>query len=55
MTRIISTCAKTLGYYVSLPEHIEDTLGSYFENLEKYEQWTLFESDYLSPFMKCSC
>lgn len=41
MTRTISTCAKTLGYYVSLPEHIEDTLGSYFENLEKYEQWTL--------------
>lgn len=41
MTRTISTCANTLGYYVSLPFHIENVFGSYFENLEKEEQYTL--------------
>jgi hypothetical protein len=41
MTRTISTSAKALGYYVTLPSHIEDALGSYFENLTKPEQYTL--------------
>jgi hypothetical protein len=41
MTRTINTCAKTLSYYVSLPGHIENLFGSYFENLEKYEQYAL--------------
>jgi hypothetical protein len=41
MTRRISTCAKTLGYYVTVPEPIEQTLGSYFENLSKPEQYSL--------------
>lgn len=41
MTRTISTSVETLGYYVTLPEHIEDTFGSHFENLQVSEQFTL--------------
>ena len=38
----ISTSVHTLGYYVpTLPNHIEDELGSHFENLSKTEQYTL--------------
>jgi hypothetical protein len=41
MTRQISTSAKPLGYYVTVPPHIEETLGSYFENLNRPEQFAL--------------
>lgn len=41
MPQIISTSCKTLGYYVTLPDIFEDTLGSYFENLTKAQQYTL--------------
>ncbi len=41
MTRTISTSVDTLGYYVQLPEHIEEEFGSHFENLSKSEQYTL--------------
>lgn len=37
----ISTSVKTLGYYVSLPDHIEEELGPHFEQLNKTEQYTL--------------
>jgi hypothetical protein len=38
----ISTCVKTLGYYVpTLPDHIEETFGSYFESVAKNEQYVL--------------
>ncbi len=38
MTRAISTSIKPLGYYVTVPEDIEEMLGSRFENLDKSEQ-----------------
>lgn len=41
MTRSLSTSAKTVGYYVVLPPHIEDAFGSHFENMERNEQFTL--------------
>ena len=37
----ISTSVQPLGYFVTLPEHIEDTFGSHFENLSVPEQYTL--------------
>lgn len=37
----ISTSVQPLGYFVTLPEHIEDTFGFHFENLEKYEQYAM--------------
>jgi hypothetical protein len=40
MTRTISTSVDTLGYYVQLPEHIEEALSSHFENLTKTQQYT---------------
>jgi hypothetical protein len=41
MSRIISTSTNPIGYWVSLPEHIEEELGSHFEHLTKSEQYTL--------------
>ncbi len=41
MTRTINTSVNTLGYYVQVPEHIEEALGSHFENLTKTQQYTL--------------
>jgi hypothetical protein len=41
MTRQISTSAKPLGYYVTVPAHIEQSLGSYFQHLTRAEQFTL--------------
>ncbi len=41
MTPTISTSVKTLGYYAIVPLHIEEVFGSYFENLERSEQYTL--------------
>lgn len=41
MTRTISTTVKPLGYYVTVPRPIEEVLGSHFENLKRYEQYTL--------------
>jgi hypothetical protein len=41
MTRAISTSVKSLGYYVTVPADIEEALGSHFENLQRYEQYTL--------------
>jgi hypothetical protein len=41
MSRQFTTSAKPLGYYVSLPVHIEQTLGSYFENVNRPDQFTL--------------
>ncbi len=41
MPRTISTSTNPIGYWVSLPEHIEDAFGSHFENLTKSEQYTL--------------
>jgi hypothetical protein len=41
MARQITTSAKTIGYYCTLPPHVEETLGSHFENLERTEMFTL--------------
>jgi hypothetical protein len=41
MTRTISTSVETLGYYCTVPRHIEDLLDSHFENLSKEQQYTL--------------
>ncbi len=55
MTRTISTSVDTLGYYVQLPEHIEDALGSHFENLTKLQQYTLLAtlSGYMAEAQAC--
>ena len=41
MTRQLTTSAKPLGYYVSVPRHIEQALGSYFENVNRPDQFAL--------------
>jgi hypothetical protein len=41
MTRTISTSTNPIGYWVSLPDHIEEEFGSHFENLTKPQQYTL--------------
>ncbi len=41
MPRTINTSTNPIGYWVSLPEHIEEEFGSHFENLTKSEQYTL--------------
>ncbi len=41
MTRTISTTTHPIGYWVSLPDHIEEEFGSHEEHLTKPEQYTL--------------
>lgn len=49
MTRQITTSAKTIGYYCTIPPHIEETLGSHFENLQRGELFALLST--LSIYM----
>lgn len=53
MTRQIATSAKTIGYYCTIPPHIEETLGSHFENLERTEMFTLLAT--LANYMAYHC
>ncbi|HEY9653657.1 MAG TPA: hypothetical protein V6C95_23550 [Coleofasciculaceae cyanobacterium] len=41
MARQITTSAKTIGYYCTIPPHIEEILGSHFENIERTELFSL--------------
>ncbi len=53
----ISTSIHTLRYYVpTLPDHIEDELGSHFENLSKTAQYTLLVvlAVYMAHVAACS-
>ena len=49
MTRQFSTSAKPLGYYTTVATHIEQIFGSHFEQMERFEQFTLLSS--LAIFM----
>ncbi|HEY9299842.1 MAG TPA: hypothetical protein VIQ31_26470, partial [Phormidium sp.] len=37
----IQTSINTLGYYVTLPVHLSNLFGYYFENLTRQEQRTM--------------
>ncbi len=41
MPRTINTSTNPIGYWVSLPDPVEEEFGSHFENLTKSEQYTL--------------
>ena len=48
--KLLSTSAKPIGYYVSLPEELEEQFGPYFENLDsRGELYTLLHT--ISTFM----
>lgn len=56
MPRTISTSVKPLGYYVpTLPDNIEETLGSHFENVAESEQYVLLAalSSYVANLEVC--
>ncbi|HEY9650931.1 MAG TPA: hypothetical protein V6C95_09725 [Coleofasciculaceae cyanobacterium] len=53
MTRQITTSAKPIGYYCTIPAHIEETLGSHFENLERTELFALLAT--LANYMAYHC
>lgn len=37
----VRTSTNPIGYFVALPCHIEESLGSYLENLTSQQRWTM--------------